>query len=366
MASRSNRRTNRSPTRPLCPTSGKTPRQSMVPAKTRARLPDVRPLRAGHFFGLTANPKPCGAGSIVTLDADEGRHVVAAGGRLKALAGSVHIKSSVAYEEYVGSPRFSGNGAELTARSTWRVNWSDIESLYLILFPGPIAGVPQLPLLMPNSVVLRAENVDFEAEFDEALIVANDGNNHYDKAKVTIQWKTIPFNQENPSTDQILTRRISVSGEFMTIPGWGCQWEDEDNELSSGSAAGGSSVSVVNEDVQAGKVLPIIEHHLTLHRVPSVPYALIRSLIGHVNETEFEGAEPETVMFGGAELQQTITSDGSQPWQIEMHFLEKIIRQNGEALGWNHAFDTKTGSWRRLIQKNGDDVYPLGDMNAFL
>jgi len=269
---------------------------------------------------------------------------------------------AVTFYEYTGSPVYSGDGRKLSAIRQGEIDWSDIDALYLELFPAAVGGIPQLPALCPGSSVLRVSGVKFEPLFSDAQIASTTGTgianpiNQYDCCKVTVNYKTLSYDQANPSTDQILTRRVSIGGQFMTIPNTGLKWDD------------GDCADITNPDILAAKFIGTIDHEITFHRVPSIPWATLRSLIGKTNSAAFEGAAVETLLFEGVSLQQTVTAGGAEPWQMTCKFKERNVDGNN-SITWNHFFDPdpNQGKWRKVVTQNGGaKVYPTGDFNNLL
>jgi hypothetical protein len=260
---------------------------------------------------------------------------------------------AVVRDQVPGWPQYRGSMAELTATTKFIIDWDDIDPLYIELFPLAIAGVPQLPELLTGSSVLYADSVFFEplcgttgGEFDGSAYPSV-----YQNALATVDYKTKTY-EHNGSN--ILTRQISISGEFMTLPARALRW-----------AGGGSDNLVTGEDLSAGKVLTSLEHSITAHRVPTPRYSAIRSLIGKVNSVAFEGAAIETLLFIGAELNQEVTAGGSMPWTVSMKFQERFINGN-TALNWNYFLRPNTGTWERLQLVNGDPIYNSGAFSAMV
>lgn len=255
----------------------------------------------------------------------------------------------VTFDEIPGSPVYAGTASELRATRVGLIPWGSIDAYYLELFPAAIAGVPQLPALCPGSSSLYAESVEFKPySGDTGATFVGGSPSTYDQAEVTVQYKTIPYSSES---NQIVTRRISMSGEFLVLPNRGLQW------------SGTPPVPVKGEDLNAGKIIATLEHQLTFHRVPVPNYADIRALIGKVNDGAFEGAAAGTLLFLGAEFRQEVTTDGSHPWEVDQRFMERRI--NGDsALGWNYFFRPDTGTWEQLETVSGDPIYDEGDFDS--
>lgn len=250
---------------------------------------------------------------------------------------------AVTFDPMPGYPVYFGSLQELRATLVGLIPWTDINNHFLELFPPAIAGVPQLPTLLNGSAYLYADSVEYEpytgdsgGTFDGSVVPPT-----YDQAKATIHFKSIPYSEEN---NQIVTRRISMGGEMLLLPNTKLYW------------SGSPPTQVSNNAVQAGKFIPMLEHQLTFHRVLVPMYSAMRASIGTLNNATFEGATTGSLLYLGAELQQTKMSDGSAPWQIDHRFAERIIDGN-TSIGWNYFFDPDAGTWRQLQTLSGAKLY---------
>lgn len=257
---------------------------------------------------------------------------------------------SVTFDELAGSPRYSGGRDSLSATRMGLIDWGDIDAFYLELFPAAVSSnKPSLPALLLGSSVLYADSVEFEPQIGENDVPECLGDvATYTKAKVTIQYKTIPYSQGAGADDQIITRRYSKTGEFMTLPSNGVKWD-------------GDAAAVLDPDIVAGKVVPMEEIIVTLHRVTPAYFtslkATIDDLIGCVNNATFEGRAAESVLLLGGDFTQTVSADGSVTHQCEIKFGVRSIKEGANKRGWNYFFDPITGTYRRLKTKDGKDIY---------
>lgn len=265
----------------------------------------------------------------------------------------------VAFDELVSSPRYSGNAGELTAIREGIISWGAINTLYAELFPGPVAGKPSLPALLSGSTVLFADEVEFAPFHSDGEIVSCSPLNSYDKALAKITYRTIPYTQGGGASDQIITRRTERSGEFLTLRNTGVRWVGEANPIA-------------DPEAQAGLFVPSKVIAVTLHRVTPTFYATLKTasdlLIGKVNNATFEGHAAGTILYEGMSDEQTVTADGSQPYQVELRFNVRIVYNQGSStpLGWNFFFDDSPdqGKWREMETMDGKPIYLSGDFST--
>lgn len=262
---------------------------------------------------------------------------------------------AVAFDEYTGSPTYSGSLTEMRATRKGKIAWGDIDNLFLELFPAAVLGIPQLPALCPGSSVLYADSVNFAPLHPDGDQDYTQTPPTYTYADVEIGYKTLSYEQTDPATDQIVTRRFSIGAEFMTMKNRGIRWKGEADPIK-------------DTEFDAGKIVPMLETIITLHRVTAAYYSSLRTaidgLIGKVNDGSFEGAAQGTLLFLGGEFQQTVTSDGTSPWQVELKFQCRLAKTGSDSVGWNWAWDDDSGRWREYETTKGDKVYPEGDFTT--
>jgi hypothetical protein len=253
----------------------------------------------------------------------------------------------VAVEEFAGiSPRFAGKPGEMTGTRILKIAWSDYGNYYKELFP-----VGLLPATCPNESSLYADNVEIEPFFDEDVPTGVTLPNAYNFAKVTVHYKQVPYEDDGTN---IITRRWTVGGQFLTMPNTGFQLEK----------AGGGWEDIRNPDLKAGKIIGTIDHEITIHQAASVPWVSIRSMVGCVNNAAFEGAAQETLLLQGVEITQVVASDGTKPYQITYKFQERNVN-GSSSVTWNHIFDPSydQGKWRRIRQRDENPLYALADFS---
>lgn len=262
---------------------------------------------------------------------------------------------AVFFDELTGiSPRLSASAGEVTATRVGLIAWSDMDALYRELFPAPVNGIAQMPATFPGRPLLYAERVEFGPLWDGDVPTSDGPPLAYDLCRATIEYRTTPYEQQG---SQLITRRVTVGGQYMTLPNYGFRFAD--------------TGQVVICDAIVSKFIGTIDHEITVHRTPTIPWPYIRALAGRVNSSLWIGAAAETVLFMGVDIQQVIYSDGSRPYQITYKFQERNI-DGDPTIGWNHVFDpthTKKdpqGKWRPILQANGEKPYKTGNFNYLL
>jgi hypothetical protein len=268
---------------------------------------------------------------------------------------------TITYEPMAGFPTFGGTQRELTATDKWLIAGTDINALYLYLFPPPVLLIPQLPARMDGSSVLFASSLALEPQMGEddvpTLTAVTNWNgstghlNTYRKYYATIQYKSIPFQQSN-SGNTIYTTKWSSKAEIMKLPNYGLKWSSDDKPVG-------------DETLNAGKPVIQAELSLSLQRVPVIPIATILNLLGKINNSPFNLVATECLLFSGIDISQETTSDGSQPYTVELKWASRLL-DGDPSLGWNHYYRQSTGKFERLKRKDGSPVFASADMSALL
>lgn len=292
---------------------------------------------------------------------------------------------TVAFDEIQESPKFAYGPDGWSAVRRGYTAWSEIDTFIAELLAPSIdaGGVPLqgAPKSFPTNVNLRVANIEIEpeptrspgpddSEDFETLI-------SYQRAKWTIRYDTqrgsMP-NTENEALEEgdpvpFLSHRWSAGGEFLTLPNTGLEWADEGE---------------VSEDVNAGILIPTIEHQVTWERVPRPPFDNIKATLGAVNSTRGRFATGviyiETMLFVGAELERQVMSDGVRAWKVTYRFSERVVRADSPPEstdasdqivttvggvpsakrigGWNHFWrnDEDNPGFYRLRKKVGANV----------
>jgi hypothetical protein len=263
---------------------------------------------------------------------------------------------AVAFDELSGiSPRFVATETEVKATRVGIIAWADKDAYYSELFPSSVNGIAKLPATFPGRPRLYAKSATFEPLFDQAVMTEYGPPAGYELCKVTVEYETKPYEQEDDEADQIITRRIALGGQYMSEPACGFKWED-------------TGKTFTNPEGYVQKFVGTISHEITIHRAPTVPWFAIRGLMGKVNHAPWNGAAAETVLLAGVDVQQVCYADGTQPYQITFKFEERNV-DGDPRIGWNHIYDpTATkgavqGRWRPILQLNGEKLYKVGNFN---
>lgn len=276
---------------------------------------------------------------------------------------------AVIFEELEGSPTFAIDRRSEKATRMTRVAWEDIDAAAAELMPligFPFAPFPGRPLLMVSSFRIEP--------FIPVPLGLGEVPPYYPGgAKFTIEYETFPFDLTTPDKDSgpsggeddaVIEYTVNFAGEFLTLGENQLVWFLPDTW----PAAGGSDE--VKAGQTAGKVVPNLEHALQIHYVVFPPWQAIRDCLGCVNLQRVAGAQPQTLLFLGAEIKRSLNTSSLKLWQLAYKFAEKNMGPDGidyglivqkRWIGWNHFWRDATSRYEPLMQRNGQQVYMSTD-----
>lgn len=264
------------------------------------------------------------------------------------------------WDEAAGSPVMDITPTGRRAVRTGYVDGAYVSELINYVLPIGNFGVayPDNSLL-----ALRATQMHIEPRLGDDQPVTSPATSNLDfdtlnahaEYKVTITYETQQADaQQNEDPQLLMTHRWSCGGEAITMPNYGLEWDD-----------GGA----VDDEVKAGRIIPLFEHHITWPRVENPPFAVIRDRIGTVNDAIISWKTgliaPETLLFIGAELQRDILVDGTLAWQLGYHFSERRV----DVLTVDTSYTSQAtcvadgGIWNSITSKCG--ILTIGGWNHF-
>jgi hypothetical protein len=259
-----------------------------------------------------------------------------------AIAGRAVQSGLVPFEELPKSPTINADRKSRTVERVGVILWVNIDALILECVPdvGVYGRHPTIPYLYVDSIKVKP----FHENASLASITVSSGVAFHELAEVTISYARVDFEKENDgANDNLLTRKWSFSGELMTLPGNQLQWID--------------GTPIQQEEISASKLIPSIEHSITLLRRPSIPWNAIRENIGKVCDGDFESASDETLLFSGAEVSFEFNATGSKMFTLDLRFNERFIKQGNQTFGWNHFYRKGIG-WQKITDDQGELIYP--------
>lgn len=265
------------------------------------------------------------------------------------------------YDELAGSPRESiteGSG-------------SAAERQFLIPFNERLTfgenlvstGYPHLPQTRMVAINLQPWTEDLLVGgeiLDPSKVTADYGEG---PSVVTVQYgpdytqKDWPTKFPKPDFRNGTELRFQIRGsaQFLTIRASDLKWEDD-----------------ANIPVKAGLnnviLIPMSSFQIQWDFVDDPPIDRLEGLMGKVNEDEFLGSEPETILFETYEVTESFRASTDDPHtnRVAVQMTKRRI-ENGQnpPYGWNHDYREEPAGWAKLLMSDGKPRYkikPFGDM----
>ncbi len=239
------------------------------------------------------------------------------------------------------SPQYQFTRDGMSATRVGKVAGSDLAALYLELYPSP----PAPPGAFPGISFLYVDTVSIVPQPEPVPAGSPPVFNYYE---ATIHYSPIPYETGIPG-EPLITRRYGVSGEFITVPETGMLWASDGRDVKA-------------DEQESAKRVTFTDHFITWHRAISIPAAAIRANAGKINlnalnNRYFNNVAANALLYLGAEIGYSVTTDGTPVFTIEHKFQEKIIKADGNTYYWNHQYDPLTQSWDKMITATGSYVY---------
>lgn len=253
----------------------------------------------------------------------------------------------VPFEEYTAdSPSISLKRDSRTITRRGRILWENIDAAIAECYPGaPIiyGAHPTVSYLYVDDFSIKP----FHPNPADEDVTVTDGVLVHEYAEIEITYSPLNVDRESDGAGgfDLLSRTFTCGGDFMTMPSNSLEWEDIPGK------------AVQQEEISAAKIIPSVEHQITLHRKTSINWTALRDNIGKVCDGTFEGAADETLLFSGAEVTFKINNVGTKELTLGLNFKERFIKQGANTYGWNH-FLRSDGSWKRLKDRAGNLIYP--------
>lgn len=196
----------------------------------------------------------------------------------------------------------------------------------------PLLGDAEQSVALPSSIVSRA------IQYRSAMITVD-----YGVREAELAWwppgLTVPARRRGT----FLELRADAGGEFLTIDN--AQWGDNLDEDPFKPVPDGESPAF-------RLYMPQTQFDIVWHRVERVPVRRLDALVGRVNEYEFLGKPPETVLLNNYSFSIETDLDLSMPvkWAVSFSFTYRGVKSKDKVYGWNHEL-RKEGGWIEVYVK---------------
>ncbi len=282
---------------------------------------------------------------------------------------------TILFKELAGSPAETYAWDGMTVQRRLLCAYEDrLKAVGVLLGRGDtFGGQPPAPYpACPSAVAIEVSVEPFEkrpddqGEFDDLTADLNNYSNQFAELVVSYEMIDPTLSMKLPKVQKstLLSYRMDFGGEYVRLPGQALQWQSDPS-------------APVPPDAAPTLRIPIVEHHVTWHRVIDPPWDAIRACAGTVNDSDFMGAAAETALFDGARASREFAGmdDLLQPqfgWAITYVFREKAIKildagDGQETYGWNHCYrdvPPAAACWDKLVDACGNTLYKTSDFTT--
>ena len=232
----------------------------------------------------------------------------------------------------------------VTARASWVCDYADLWTFLTVAAgtPETVNGTVRriVPLRFPDQPnYLLANNIDLqETGYDTAA-------NTYSKAKITIDFATVPFGLSGSSA--FVTSETNYGGNMITLPGSAYQF------------SGGTKV---NQDV--GRFIPEWEWRLTYYQMTSIDGATIGSLLGKVNSATITGPNglsctAGTLRFDGGSHRVQVSTGFVFSYELSLSFMYRPV-------SWNQLMKPDGTGFADVTDGSSNPIYATADLTPLL
>lgn len=205
-------------------------------------------------------------------------------------------------------------------------------STEIVYTPQPWPGIPGL---LVDSIRTSPWGKSSNSSWSSAVIP-------HAFTKLEIEYKTLQFqkltdDKEKPQNEDYLMQEVNYSCDTVIIP---VKVTDTNN-----------SAQTSTREVKHYIRLPRIEYVVTIPKVKYPRFSIIAELNGKVNSKAVFGGAPETVLFDGPKLNNTISSLNDPAWKFQMSFIYN-------PKGWNKTLHPETLNWVNASALDGGTRKP--------
>ncbi len=260
---------------------------------------------------------------------------------------------TITHEEMKNSPRegYQDDG-QFAATRILRCAWADrhtfaIELKGKIEIDGAIFNIIQ-PHAYPDFARAFVSTVNMTGVGRVTAADANNEQAQYEKAQLSVVYKTSPFQYDQDDDDQVLVEEsLEGSAEFLTVSSEEYFWDSAQEDP-------------LTVEEAPGRLIQGADWVYTILEIPEIPAGLF-SLIGLVNDKAVRSQSlgqvfaAETLLVQPFEPQRQISVLGVGAWRLALRFSYKPT-------GWNQFYRRGSTAPQPLFNKIGD---PLTGADGF-
>ena len=144
-----------------------------------------------------------------------------------------------------------------------------------------------------------------------------------------LPWLANPINELDQNTPILFaTQRVSLSSEYVTIPGMNLKFASSGNSLT---------------DQNYAFRMALMEYSLEYKQMPLlIDWTAMGKYIGTTNEHMFLNVPPGQVLFNGMTTEPTCTYNGTYTQDVAYSFTIRTVP-------WDYSYDSKAQVWDQVV-----------------
>lgn len=299
----------------------------------------------------------------------------------------LRTRSGIPYKLMDGYPKFRRDNDAFSGTEVYLLLVRDLQGFMAESFPPPIRNpdgeiIQNRNRRMPSAGILVTQDISAEPFLDQlpadpfgADSSAPDGT-YGDLYVLTIAYKTEPGSNEDEDDDEeqaspetFLDQSISAGGEIIYVSTKRLEVTEQsgiDPNDPNFQGPPQSAQASRDNNIQVTKVVPTIEHTLSIKRFAEPNWKLIYGCLGTVNSGYIEPIPesfPGTCLFMGISGQRTFQvlneKTIERPWNLDFKWSQRYIPMPGvpqQIMGWQYVYSPEDGGWV-WATLNGRNLY---------
>ena len=271
----------------------------------------------------------------------------------------------IAYKELRGSNTIHYEPTSVSAVRVFRTAWNDrltfirrmVGEVILASDGSTVVVSPKQHPEMPGLYAMSADTEPFHTasrNIPKGTLATTDDPIEYDFAKVTIHYGTSTFQAGTGDTETLITEEVNISAQALGLKG---------SEFYYGDANG--VVITPNEPVAeaVGIMVGIVEDSIVFHKSSTNKRAIIKSLVGTINDAALVDSPRGSVLFIGAQSKRTIDINGAELWELKYVLKTRTLPGlSSQTNSWQKVWKQDAG-WRTVHRQydTSKGIYEYGD-----
>lgn len=232
----------------------------------------------------------------------------------------------------------NGSKAEVTVQAPYTE-----AVLFAVTQVGGVRTVAGVPTFFIGAVYSRIEGLYCNQAVVTPLGDYDAGNLDWETAELKLSFGPLDQKQDDTDATEVADFSYEVSGQELVLPR---------GDFKTGSSSGDALDDNAPHPI---KIVPTIALTASFKFKPELNPSDWVSYVGKINDDDFQGFEEGTVLFHGATVKRTCSSDGTDTWSHDFKF---TVQPNGWNYIWKPNDSPTAGAWVELFphQYEEDDL----------